>query len=124
MSQKKVSNSEEMTFWEHLDELRKVLFRSAILIVVLMAVIFAAKDFVFDKVVLAPISSDFLLYRLIDKILVYMDGAPLSPFKLELINIDLSAQFFAYKHYILFCAGYLHTFHSLPVVALYQACTI
>lgn len=94
MSQKKVSNSEEMTFWEHLDELRKVLFRSAILIVVLMAGIFAAKDFVFDKVVLAPISSDFLLYRLIDKILVYMGGAPLSPFKLELINIDLSAQFF------------------------------
>lgn len=94
MSQKKVSNTEEMTFWEHLDELRKVLFRSAILIVVLMAGIFAAKDFVFNGIVFGPISSDFVLYRFIDRALVFMGGEPLLPFKLELINIDLSAQFF------------------------------
>ena len=84
-----------MTFWEHLDELRKVLFRSAIVIVALMAGIFVAKDFVFDTVVFAPIDSDFILYRLIDKVLALM-GAPLLPeFNLDLINIDLSAQFFA-----------------------------
>lgn len=83
-----------MTFWEHLDELRKVLFRSAILIVIFMAAIFSAKDFVFDKVVFAPISSDFALYRLIDSIFGWMGISPLEPFKLELINIDLSAQFF------------------------------
>lgn len=83
-----------MTFWEHLDELRKVLFRSAIVIVALMAGIFVAKDFVFDTVVFAPIDSDFILYRLIDKVLALM-GAPLLPeFNLSLINIDLSAQFF------------------------------
>ena len=58
-----------MTFWEHLDELRKVLFRSAIVIVALMAGIFMAKDFVFNSIVFAPINSDFALYRAIDKIL-------------------------------------------------------
>ena len=85
---------QEMTFWEHLDELRKVLFRSAVVIAVLMAAIFMAKDFVFNTVVFAPIDSDFILYRFIDKILALM-GSPLLPaFKLELINIDLSAQFF------------------------------
>lgn len=94
MSQKKVSNTDEMTFWEHLDELRKVLFRSAILIVVLMVGIFAAKDFVFNGIVFGPISSDFVLYRFIDKVLLFMGGEPLAPFRLELINIDLSAQFF------------------------------
>ena len=94
MSQNKESNIEEMTFWEHLDELRKVLFKSAILIVVLMVGIFSAKDFIFNGVVFAPISSDFVLYKFIDKILAMMGGAPLEPFKLELINIDLSAQFF------------------------------
>ena len=83
-----------MTFWEHLDELRKVLFRSAIVIVALMAGIFMAKDFVFNKVVFAPINSDFALYRFIDKVLVMMDMPTLPEFKLSLINIDLSAQFF------------------------------
>ena len=83
-----------MTFWEHLDELRKVLFRSAIVIVALMAGIFVAKDFVFDTVVFAPIDSDFILYRLIDKVLALMGAPLLLEFNLDLINIDLSAQFF------------------------------
>ena len=83
-----------MTFWEHLDELRKVLFRSAVVIVAFMAVIFMAKDFVFNTVVFAPIDSDFVLYRGIDKILGMMGMPQLPPFHLELINIDLSAQFF------------------------------
>lgn len=84
----------EMTFWEHLDELRKVLFRSAVVIAVLMAGIFMAKDFVFNTVVFAPIDSDFVLYRLIDKVLVLLNMPTLPEFHLELINIDLSAQFF------------------------------
>ena len=83
-----------MTFWEHLDELRKVLFRSAIVIVALMAGIFMVKDFVFNTVVFAPINSDFVLYRLIDKVLLMMGAPALPEFKLSLINIDLSAQFF------------------------------
>jgi len=95
MSLKKESNTQqEMTFWEHLDELRKVLFRSAILIVVLMVVIFSAKDFIFDRIVFAPISSDFPLYRMVDKLLAAMGMPGLDPFKLELINIELSAHFF------------------------------
>ncbi len=94
MSQKNANNSDEMTFWEHLDELRKVLFKSAILIVLLMVAIFSARDFVFGTVVFGPTSSDFALYRLIDKVLNLFGMEPLEPFNLDLINIDLSAQFF------------------------------
>ena len=83
-----------MTFWEHLDELRKVLFRSAIVIAVFMGAIFMAKDFVFNTVVFAPIDSDFILYRMIDKVLAMFNLPLLPQFQLELINIDLSAQFF------------------------------
>lgn len=83
-----------MTFWEHLDELRKVLFRSALVIAVFMTVIFMAKDFVFNEIVFAPISSDFVLYRWFDAALQYFGLPPLEPFKLDLINIELSAQFF------------------------------
>ncbi len=83
-----------MTFWEHLVELRKVLFRSAVLIAVLMAVIFAARDFIFNSIVFAPTTSDFALYRAIDKVLLMLGLPALEPFKIHLINIELTAQFF------------------------------
>ena len=41
----------EMTFWEHLDELRKVIFRSFTVLIVLMVVLFLCKETVFDGVV-------------------------------------------------------------------------
>lgn len=84
----------EMTFWEHLDELRKVLFRSALLLVVLMVGLFFAKSFIFDKIVFGPTDSNFILYRLIDKVLVLMHMPPIEPFNVKIINIDLPAQFF------------------------------
>ena len=87
-----------MTFWEHLDELRKVLFRSAIVVIVLMVVIFLNKNFVFDKIIFAPIDSDFILYRwfgALSVLLSYPAIAP-EPFHLNLINIELSAQFFTH----------------------------
>ena len=40
----------DMTFWEHLDELRKVLFRSAVVLMVLTVVAFFCKEFIFDCV--------------------------------------------------------------------------
>ncbi len=83
-----------MTFWEHLDELRKVLFKSLIVIGILMVGIFFAKDFVFNSIIFAPIDSDFILYRWFNEALIYFGMPGLEPFNLELINIDLSAQFF------------------------------
>ncbi|MDD2424522.1 MAG: twin-arginine translocase subunit TatC [Bacteroidales bacterium] len=77
-----------MTFWEHLDELRKVLFRSVILFIILLAVIFLNKSFVFEKIIFAPASSDFILFRLLKNFS--------EPFSLELINIELSSQFFTH----------------------------
>ena len=93
-SEKRENNEYEMSFWEHLDEFRKVLFRSAVLVVIFMALIFSAKELIFDKIIFAPIDSDFPLYRLVDSILSRLGMEPLEPFSLELINIDLSAQFF------------------------------
>lgn len=95
-----------MTFWEHLDELRKVIFRSLAVILLFMVVIFCFKDFVFNDVVLSPIGSDFALYRWINAffraLTLFFNNVlhinytfkSLEPFSLELINIDLAAQFF------------------------------
>ena len=77
-----------MTFWEHLDELRKVLFRSLILFTVLLIVIFLNKTLIFEKIIFAPADSDFILFRLLKN---YSE-----PFSLKLINIELSSQFFTH----------------------------
>ncbi|OFY45106.1 MAG: twin arginine-targeting protein translocase TatC [Bacteroidetes bacterium GWF2_40_14] len=106
-----------MTFWEHLDELRKVLFRSAIVIIVLMVVIFLNKNFVFDKIIFAPIDSDFILYKwfgALSVLLSYPAIAP-EPFHLNLINIELSAQFFTHVNISMTLAFIL----SVPFI-LYQ----
>lgn len=82
-----------MTFWEHLDELRKVLFRSVLFLLVLMVLLFAAKDSLFN-VVFAPTNSDFILYRGISTVMRYLGMGEMESFNIALVNIDLSAQFF------------------------------
>ena len=60
--------SDEMTFWEHLDELRGVLIRSIIVIAVLMIAAFVFKRFLFDEILLAPKDPDFFTYRMLCKL--------------------------------------------------------
>lgn len=71
-----------MTFWDHLEELRRVLFRVVGAVMVLMVVAFCFKDELF-AVVLAPQHSDFILYRWL--------GA--EAFQVQLINTQLASQF-------------------------------
>ena len=86
----------EMTFWEHLDELRKVIFRSFAVIIVLMVMFFLCKETVFDGVVLAPLTDGFFVYRWMDRLLGLLGIGALEPFRVELVNIDLAAQFFTH----------------------------
>ena len=71
-----------LTFWDHLEELRRVLFRVVGAVMVLMVVSFCFKDGLF-AVVLAPQNPDFVLYRWL--------GA--ETFQVQLINTQLAAQF-------------------------------
>jgi len=73
-----------MSFWDHLEVLRGTLFRS-VLAVVLAALVFMAFPKAVFQAVLWPTRPDFPLYRL-----------PGLDFSMELINIELSAQFFVY----------------------------
>ncbi len=75
--------SEQATFWEHLDELRSVIIRSLLVVVVAAIVAFFLKDCLFS-IVLAPRSSDFISYRLIG-----IDEV----FQISLINTGLTEQF-------------------------------
>lgn len=101
-----------MTFWEHLEQMRKLIFRALFVIVLLMLVLLGLKDFVFDSIILSPLSSDFFLYRGIDSLLSFIGLEPLSAFSLSLINVDLSAQFFTHLKISFFMALIL----SVPYV--------
>ncbi len=71
-----------MTFWDHLDELRGVIVRMLLVIMLVATVAFVMKDELF-AVVLAPRTSDFITYRLIG----------VEPFEIHLMNTGLTEQF-------------------------------
>ena len=57
-------NSNEMSFLDHLEELRWHLIRSTLAIVIIASVAFIAKDFIFDTILFGPKKIDFFTYEL------------------------------------------------------------
>lgn len=92
-----MTETAEMSFWDHLEALRWVFLRIIIVVVVLVVVGFAFVPDIFDHVVMAPIRNDFFFYRLLERL---SEIAPLvpdnlkEPFHVDIINITLSSQFF------------------------------
>lgn len=78
------SNNTEMSFWEHLDVLRGSIFRVLGVVCALSCLGLAFKEVLF-RIVLAPASPDFFMYSLMG-----------TSFSMELINVDISAQFFVH----------------------------
>jgi sec-independent protein translocase protein TatC len=60
---KTASDPNEMSFLDHLEELRWHLIRSTIAIVLIGIVAFLVKDFIFDTVIFGPKKMDFPTYR-------------------------------------------------------------
>ncbi len=88
----------EMTFWDHLDDLRKILFRIAAFIAVVALVFFSFMKELFDLVILAPSRNDFFLYEWMNGMaqkwpLLFPDFC-IGNFEVKIININLSSQFF------------------------------
>ena len=81
----------EMSFWDHIEALRGTLFHS-VLGVGLASVVFLAFPKPLFQAVFWPTRADFPLYRL-----------PGLEFSMDLINIDLSAQFFFYLKVAMLC---------------------
>lgn len=82
-----------MTFWDHLDVLRKSIIRIAVALIGVTVVLFFFKDFLFGDVVLAPSESSFWLYRVLG-----LD------FSLQLVNIEVVAQFMIHMKVTFVCA--------------------
>ena len=90
---------EEMSFWDHLEELRWTLFRSVLALFIFAIGGFAIMPWLFDNVVMAPCSSDFILYRELCKISSYFSFLPdfcNDDFHVNIVNIKLASQFFTH----------------------------
>ena len=65
-----------MSFWDHLEELRWTLFRSILALFVFAIAGFSVMPWLFDNVVMAPCSSDFIVYREMCKISSHFSFLP------------------------------------------------
>jgi len=85
----------EMTFWEHLDELRGTLWRVLIALLVTSIAAFVFKEVLFDDIILAPKSKDFITYRVFCKLgdMLSIPSLCIDPSQFQLININLAGQF-------------------------------
>ena len=91
-----MSAEKELTFWDHLDELRKVLIRIFAVWFVLAVGYFVAMPWLFDRVILAPCNNDFIFYDLLRSIgerLDLHDEFFTQEFHIKLVNINLAAPF-------------------------------
>ena len=88
----------EMTFWDHLEDLRGCIFRMLAVFATAVVALFFFKEFLFENIILAPSRSDFFLYRIL--------GAD---FSMNLVNIEVAAQFLIHMK-ITFISALILTF--------------
>ena len=88
-----MSPRDEMTFWEHLEELRRVFIKIIVAIVGCGLVAFLLKDEVF-RLILAPHAPDFLSYRLCEQLhLLSQNEITTTASAIQLVNTTLTGQF-------------------------------
>lgn len=93
MSKSPVNNDPQLSFGEHLEVMRKMLFRIIIVVVSLSCGIFCFKDQVFS-ILLAPHEYNFRTFRVIEHILNSLGwDFHFSEYHIPLINTQLSSQF-------------------------------
>ena len=94
MSNQADNEGAEMTFGEHLDELRKILIRVALIFSVLFIVFFILKGIVLD-IVFAPIRPELPTNRLVTWLAGVMNSEALNihPENVELFNNKMAGQF-------------------------------
>ncbi|NLJ01475.1 MAG: twin-arginine translocase subunit TatC [Bacteroidales bacterium] len=89
----------EMSFWDHLEEFRWTLIRIIGAVLAFSVAGFIIIPHIFDSVILAPKSSDFITYRFFEKAGEYLPFLPdfsADSFNVEILNINMITQFMTY----------------------------
>lgn len=102
----------EMSFVDHLEELRWHIMRSVIAVVIGMVFVFIKMDFFFGRIVMGPANRDFITYRALCGIShrIGMGNAMcLEDINLKLISTQMGAQFLM-SFTIAFVGGFIISF--------------
>ena len=94
-SQKKRKSTEgEMSFLEHLEELRWHIIRSIIAIIILMIIAFLFKNIIFGEIILAPKNPDFITNRLLCQLgqIFKIEALCINTKPVNLISIKMAGQ--------------------------------
>ncbi len=85
----------EMSFLDHLEELRWHIIRSVLAVLVFAVIAFILKRFIFDTIILKPMNPDFWTNRMLAKLgdLVGTDSLKINQHPLHLIAIKMADQF-------------------------------
>lgn len=90
---------ETMSFGSHLEVLRQMLIRIVLVVAVLSVIVFCFKEETF-RLLLAPKESDFITFRAIERLSDWIasltgsgEGFRFTPYSIDLISTELSAQF-------------------------------
>ena len=89
--------TQEMSFWDHLEELRWTFFRIVIALLTFAVGAFIIMPWFFDNVIMAAAKPNFILYSSLCKLsqkIPFLSNFCDDTFKVEIINIELTAPFF------------------------------
>ncbi|MDR1743498.1 MAG: twin-arginine translocase subunit TatC [Dysgonamonadaceae bacterium] len=94
-----MKSDREMSFWDHLEEFRWTLIRiiGALMLLTVAGLIVMPK--IFDSIILAPHSSDFITYRFFENASKYLPFLPDfsgEAFDVKMLNINMTTQFMTY----------------------------
>ncbi|MDR2844369.1 MAG: twin-arginine translocase subunit TatC [Candidatus Symbiothrix sp.] len=96
-TQEVLDSETQMSFWEHLEAFRWVLLRIVIALIIFAIASFSCMPWIFDQIILAPAKPDFWLYETLCTLSQKVSFIPAfcdQNFQIDMINIDLTAQFF------------------------------
>jgi sec-independent protein translocase protein TatC len=87
----------EMSFFDHIDVLRKHLLRALLVIVIFTAAAFWFYEFIFNTVIMGPKSPDFWTYRMMCKLVEHFPSLGsdfcITEIKGKIINTEMAGQF-------------------------------
>ena len=90
-----MAEKQEMSFLEHLEELRWLIIRSLVAIAVGAVLAFLFKEIIFDTILFAPKNSSFITNRLLCALAtkLHMPSICINQHNFQLISINMSGQF-------------------------------
>ena len=100
----------EMSFMDHLEEVRWLLIRSTIAIVVIASACYFIDDFIFDTIIFGPKSPDFVTYKFFCELTHFFGVddkyACATEFNFTILNTEVGGQFSIYL-WTLISAGFI-----------------